>query len=122
MDLLRIHAGEDGESHFEEVTLEREVLPAEAGVAELWQSAALDVDRLHLVTVKAAEQRPDWHRAPRRQLVVFLDGWVDLTVSDGERRRLPAGGVLLVEDTEGRGHVTEHQPGDRRVLVIPLSP
>ena len=30
--------------------------------------------------------------------------------------------VVLVEDLDGRGHVTEHEPGERRVLVIPIDP
>ena len=120
MDYVRIWAGDDGVSHLGDVSLDRTVLPAEAGVAELWQSNGIAVDRLHVVTVKADRQRPDWHCAPRRQFVVFLDGWVRLTVGDGTTRQLPAGSVVLAEDLHGDGHVTEHEPGDRRVLVIPV--
>jgi quercetin dioxygenase-like cupin family protein len=119
VDYLRIWADEDGASHLEEVTLERRVHPAEPGVAEIWQSDALGVSALHVVTVKASDQRPDWHCGPRRQFVVFLDGWTRITTSDGDERRLAPGSVVLVEDLHGRGHVTEHEPGDRRVLVIP---
>ena len=53
---------------------------------------------------------------------MFLDGWVQLTVSDGDSCRLPAGSVVLVDDLHGKGHVTEHEPGVRRVLVIPTEP
>ena len=109
-----------GESHFEDVTLDVTVSPAEPGVAELWVSDAVDVDRAHFVSVQAFDQRPDWHCAPRRQFVVFLDGWVRITVSDGESRELPAGSVVLVEDLVGKGHVTEHEPGERRVLLLPV--
>ena len=120
MDYLRIWAGDDGVSHFEDVSLLFDVLPAEPGVAELWWSHGVDVDRVHFLTVKAADQAPDWHCGPRRQFVVFLTGWVQLTAGDGETRRLPAGSSVLVEDLHGGGHVTEHEPGDQRVLVIPL--
>jgi quercetin dioxygenase-like cupin family protein len=82
-------------------------------VAELWVTTPVDVDRAHFVTVQAFDQIPDWHCAPRRQFVVFLDGWVRITVSDGESRTLPAGSVVLVEDLAGRGHVTEHEPGEQ---------
>ena len=122
MDYLRIWADGDGVSHFEDITLPHDVLPAEPGVAELWWSHPVDVDRVHFLTVKADEQQPDWHCGPRRQFVVFLTGWVQLTAGDGEQRRLPAGSAVLVEDLRGGGHVTEHQPGDQRVLVIPLDP
>ena len=117
---VRIWADEAGESHFDDVVLDISVAPAEPGVAELWVTAGLDVDRAHFVTVQAFDQHPDWHCAPRRQFVVFLDGWTRITVSDGESRTLPAGGVVLVEDLTGRGHITEHEPGERRVLLLPL--
>jgi len=119
---VRIVADPNGTSRFEDVRPPVAVAPAEQGVAELWVGAAMPVDRLHVLTVRASSQSPDWHCAPRRQFVVFLDGWVRLTTSDGEQRQLPAGSVLLVEDTTGDGHVTEHEPGDRQVLVIPLDP
>ena len=122
MDFLRIWADTDGESHLEEVTTGRRVHPAEAGVAELWESEPIAVSGLSIVTVRAGDQRPDWHRGPRRQFVVFLDGWVRITTSDGDRRELPRGSVVLVEDVEGRGHVTEDEPGDRRVLILPAPP
>jgi hypothetical protein len=120
MHHLRIWADEAGESHLEEVSLDITVSPVEPGVAELWVAGAIDVDRVHFVTVQAVDQKPDWHCAPRRQFVVFLDGWVRITVSDGESRTLPAGSVVMVEDLTGRGHITEHEPGERRVLLLPL--
>jgi hypothetical protein len=122
VDHVRIWADAEGDSHLEWVVSAREVARAEPGVAELHVSAARRVDRLQFVTVAARDQQPDWHRAPRRQFVVFLDGWVQLTTSDGDGCRLPAGSVVLVEDLHGKGHVTEHEPGERRVLVIPLDP
>lgn len=121
MHYVRIWADESGESHLEDITLEHTVSPAEPGVAELWVSLGVEVDRVHFLTVQASTQSPDWHCAPRRQFVVFLDGWTRITVSDGETRVLPVGSTLLVEDTEGRGHVTEHEPGERRVLLLPLA-
>jgi hypothetical protein len=119
---VEIYADDDGTSHLRDVEVPFSVSPAEPGVAELWVGEPVPVDRLHVLTVKAAEQSPDWHCAPRRQFVVFLDGWTRITTSDGESRVLPAGSVALVVDTHGDGHVTEHEPGDRQVLVIPLDP
>jgi len=120
VDYLRIWADEDGESHLEDVTLDRVVTPAEKGVAELWVSPGVDVDRVQFLTVQAVDQVPAAHNAPRRQFVVFLDGWVRITTSGGETRTLPAGSVVLAEDEHGKGHVTELEPGVRRVLQIPL--
>ena len=122
MDYLRIWADDDGVSHFSEVELPIEVLPAEPGVAELWWSEAVPIERLHFLTARGGTQSPDWHCAPRRQFVTFLTGWVRLVAGDGEERVLPAGSTVLAEDLSGTGHVTEHEPGDQRVLVMPLDP
>lgn len=122
MDYVRIWADAEGESHLQRVAAARHVAPAEPGVAELHVSEALGVDRLHFVTVMAHDQRPDWHCGPRRQFVVFLDGWVQLTTSDGDTCRLPAGSTVLVEDLHGKGHVTEHEPGVRHAIVLPVDP
>ena len=120
MDFLRIWADDEGVSHFQEVTLGFKVRPAEPGVAELWWSDGVAIDRVHFLTVKADDQRPDWHRGPRRQFVTFLTGWAKVTAGDGEERVLPAGSTVLVEDVSGTGHITEHEQGDQRVLVMPL--
>ena len=122
VDHVRIWADAEGESHLQRVATARQTMPAEPGVAELHVSDPHPVDRLQFVTVQAHDQHPEWHCAPRRQFVVFLDGWVHLTASDGDSCRLPTGAVVLVEDLHGKGHVTEHQPGVRHVLVIPLDP
>ena len=104
------------------MTLPEAAAAAEPGVAPLLVSDALPVDRVHFVTVRAGDQAPDWHTGPRRQLVTFLSGAVTIETSDGDRRELPPGSTVLVEDLEGRGHVTTHAPGDHHVLVIPLDP
>jgi hypothetical protein len=122
VDYLRIWADDDGESHLEEVATDREALPASAGTTELRVGAGVPADRLQFLDADADEQVPDWHLAPRRQFVVFLDGWARITASDGDTRLLPRGGVVLAEDLHGRGHVTELEPGVRRILQIPLDP
>jgi hypothetical protein len=122
VDYLRIWADDDGVSHFTEVEVPFDVVPAEPGVAELGWSRGVAVDRLHFVSVREGTQAPDWHCAPRRQFVTFLTGWARLVAGDGEERVLPAGSTVLAEDLHGTGHVTEHEPGDQRVLVVPLDP
>jgi quercetin dioxygenase-like cupin family protein len=64
----------------------------------------------------------DWHNAPQRQLIVLLDGEIEVEVTSGEKRRFSGGEVLLVEDTTGSGHRTR-SIGDRvrRSLFLPLA-
>lgn len=62
----------------------------------------------------------DWHCAPQRQLIVLLDGEIEVEVTSGEKRRFRGGDVVLVEDTTGTGHRTRTvNDGLRRSLFIP---
>jgi len=63
----------------------------------------------------------DWHPAPRRQMIFFLSGTVEVEVSDGAIRSFGPGAVILVEDTSGQGHVTRVVGEDRAYLVaVPI--
>lgn len=115
MRITRIYTDERGETHFqdEEVGLRdtgpigrlSEAMPARAVIFRQ-NDPAYDYD---------------WHTAPARQLVVLLDGAIEIEVSDGNRRVFRGGEVLLMEDTTGRGHRTWHvEPRERRSLFIVL--
>jgi hypothetical protein len=117
---VRIWADDDGESNLEDVDLPVGWTEGEPGVPRLGIADAGEVGRLQILDVETAAFTPDWHTGPRAQFVVFLTGWVRIETSDGDERTLPAGSVVLVEDLDGRGHVTEHEPGSQRVLVIPI--
>lgn len=63
----------------------------------------------------------DWHNAPRRQLIVMLEGEIDVEVTSGETRRFKPGDLLLVEDTTGTGHRSRSVDGKaRKSLFIPM--
>ena len=63
----------------------------------------------------------DWHNAPRRQYIINLDAGVQITAGDGEARVIGAGEVILVEDTTGKGHLSDHVEGKiRHSLFIPI--
>jgi hypothetical protein len=46
------------------------------------------------------------HPSPQRQIFVVLQGEYELTASDGDVRSFGPGGLLLLEDTWGKGHST----------------
>jgi hypothetical protein len=54
---------------------------AEPGVAALHLAEPVAVDRAQFLELDGDLQDPDWHTAPRRQIVVFLDGWVRIEVT-----------------------------------------
>ncbi len=63
----------------------------------------------------------DWHPAPRRQYIINLDAGVRITASDGESRVIGAGEVILVEDTSGKGHLSQAIDGKlRHSIFIPV--
>ena len=115
MRVTRISTGGDGETHFSEV----EIPLADAGSIGCL-SALLPATGI-VFRETPADYDYDWHPAPRRQYIVLLDGEIEITVGDGESRRFRGGDVLLVEDTEGRGHRTRTVDGRvRRSLFIVL--
>ncbi len=59
-----------------------------------------------------------WHQAPRRQYVINLDAGTVLTASDGESHIIGAGEVILVEDTSGKGHLSETVGGKLRHCIF----
>jgi hypothetical protein len=71
---------------------------------------------------------PDWqgdamHPAPRRMIFITVQGEYEVTTGDGDVRRFPAGGVLLVEDTTGTGHSTRFTSEDEvTVFAVGLPP
>ncbi len=102
MNIIRIYADADGESHFDELE--------ERGVEHRVNAdftRVIDANGLAFKEAGLQGDAPslgDWHPAPRRQYVLFLAGETEIEVSDGEKRIIRAGDVLLVEDTFGKGH------------------
>ncbi|HMN99072.1 MAG TPA: cupin domain-containing protein [Miltoncostaeaceae bacterium] len=116
VDYVRMYDDPDGESHFEDCGLdleERDFAPpaAPAMVGTFEPSAGT-------LFFGAA---PGWggeipHASPQRQVFCVLRGAIDVTVSDGECRRLSAGDVLFLDDTRGRGHSTHVVGADDLVI------
>ena len=114
---MRIHTlytDEKGESHFRDI---------EVDWAEERRGSKLS-KRLPATGIifreTKAENNVDWHTAPRRQYIVNLESGVKITASDGESRVIGQGEIILVEDTTGKGHVSEGLGALRRSLFIPI--
>jgi len=112
MTITRVYASTDGESHFEEI----EIPLRDAGEIGML-SEPIPVDHV-IFRENAPDYDYDWHQAPRRQYVILLDGHIEIEVSDGNKRRFQGGDVLLVEDTEGKGHRTSTIDGKRRRSIF----
>lgn len=120
MHYVRIYNDPAGESHFEDVALPTEQRPSPVSTALAELSAPLRTAAATFRRV-VVDHPGEPHPAPRRQLVVHLRGEAEVEVSDGEVRRFGPGSVVLVEDLDGKGHVTRRvgeQP--RETLMIAL--
>ncbi len=116
MQYLRIYAGPDGESHFEDVDV-----PAAPGGGSSDLSAMIPAQGV-IFRRSQADQFVDWHHAPRRQFVITLSGEAEVEASDGEVRRIGPGTVLLAEDLTGKGHITRGAGTQERLsLFVPLA-
>ena len=111
MQIVRVYSGNDGESHFEDLTADQ--------LAEIVNN--LGEGPVNLL------QRPspsfsDYHTAPRRQYVVNLSGIAEFETADGSKRRMVPGDVLVAEDLTGHGHIARSIGDEFRVsLAVPLA-
>ena len=114
---VRIWTGEDGDSLFEEGTID---LPK-------GERGDILSDNAMSSSISFRETRSGGsfasHDAPTRQFVITLSGTLDFQTRTGEHFMLHPGDILLAEDTAGIGHswkLVDEKPW-RRAYVI-LSP
>ena len=115
MRITRVYTTEDGASAFDDVEVALEDRGMVGRLSEWWPAR----------DVAFRENDPDydwdWHCAPARQLIVLLDGAIEIEVGTGEKRAFRGGDVLLMEDVSGRGHRTRTTDArSRRSLFIRL--
>jgi hypothetical protein len=60
----------------------------------------------------------DWHNAPEKQFIIILEGGVEIQTGDGNTRVFQGGDVLLVEDTEGQGHISKSFKNQKRKSIF----
>jgi hypothetical protein len=120
MRCLRIYATPDGESHFGEVEIPTPMAELFPDVAPVGRSPWYPASRVQFVQVPAGFREAGWHNSPGRVLAVWLDGTTEFETSDGDVRRVPAGGVVLVEDTQGKGHISRHPVEGQSMMLITL--
>lgn len=112
MQVTRIYAGEDGESHFAELDIPLKN-SGEIGA----RSERCPVQHI-IFRETDGDYNYTWHNAPARQFMLMLDSSVEIEVSDGARRTFHSGDILLLEDTTGSGHVSRAVNGQPRKCVF----
>ena len=115
MKIHNLYTDEKGESHFRDIEIDW--IETRHGSKLSKKLPATGV----IFRETEAEHNITWHPAPRRQYIVNLDAGVKITASDGESRFIAQGEVILVEDTHGKGHLSDHIENKiRHSLFIPI--
>jgi hypothetical protein len=121
MRYTRVHSGADGETHFEELDTAGETARARESDLVGTVSETFPVTGIYFREV-VEESSPLPHNAPFPLFIIGLRGTFSIEVSGGEIREFPPGSVVLVEDTEGKGHTTRRVGEEpRATLMAPLA-
>ena len=107
MKCLRIYAAADGESHFDEIELPTTEISVHPDAAPFEITGSYPASRVRITHIPAGMREVAWHTVPEPVLTVRLNGAVEYETSDGEIRHIQAGNFVLVEDTHGRGHLSQ---------------
>jgi hypothetical protein len=100
MKITRLFSDDAGDSRFEEIDIP---LTDAGDIGRLSERVAA---QSVVFRETGGDYDYDFHNAPDRQFIIMLDGVIEIETSLGERRRFAGGDVLLVEDTQGKGHKT----------------
>ncbi len=117
----RIFTDSEGESHYDEVTVDLKEMDFAPPAPPLFIGGRMQSVGTSFLKARAGWDG-SWHPAPARQFMSVLSGVFDVTVSDGEERSFKAGDLILLDDISGKGHYTRvpDSAGDSLILVVQL--
>ncbi len=113
--LTRVYNDSNGDTRFENISIPL----SDAGeIGKL--SQGFPVSSIIFREVEASYDY-NFHNAPQRQYLILLDGGIEIETTLGEKRQFETGEILLLEDTEGKGHRTRNlQRKKRKSIFITL--
>lgn len=115
MKFVHLYTGDDGETHFRDVEIEMKDAGNRGQRSEPMKATGI------FFSITGVDYDLDWHNAPRRQFVINIEGEVEITASDGTKRRFGPGDIMLADDTTGRGHISraaDNRP--RKAIFVTL--
>jgi hypothetical protein len=113
--ITRVYSDSKGDTRFEDITIPLNET-GEIGML----SERMPVKSIMFREVEAAYDY-NFHNAPQKQYLILIDGGIEIETTLGEKRQFQPGEVLLLEDTEGKGHRTRNlEPRKRRSVFITL--
>ena len=113
MIVTRVYTSEDGESHIEDL----EVPLDEANNGFMSQLMSLQ----GIVFRESDWSGPSpFHNARWRHFCVPIVGSFEIECSDGTKRLIGPGTIMLGEDVEGRGHASIEVDTPRQTIFLPV--
>jgi hypothetical protein len=121
LNYVRIEHDGAGGSRAVDVPVPLEEQPFAVGVPPLLVSAPHTASAVVFLEFPSSVRDTEPHPTPRRQFGVVLGGVVETKTSDGIVRRYSPGSVVLLEDTDGAGHVTTVIEGPFEIMFVALA-
>lgn len=113
--LAHLYTGTDGESHIEDV---------EYALETHGKGARAEHIQVTGITFRLWDGAPpvhDLHNTSKPQLVIHLVGRVEVECTDGSKRTLGAGDILVSENVApGKGHYSNELEQPRLQMLIPF--
>ena len=103
MRYVRLYADKAGDTHFEQAAVELNEADYRPPAPVLFVSHAYPADALQFVRAPSGWVGENI-QPPQRQFLLCLEGHLEISTSDGEKRTFGPGDTLLMEDTSGKGH------------------
>lgn len=116
MRITRFSADAQGESRFSDLDIS---YPELLGTYGLPLSVSLTSPSVQFATLPEGTDQP-LHPVGQRQLVVVLEGRLEVGTTDGQRREFGAGSAFLADDMDTPGHTTRTIDGAVEVLFVRL--
>jgi len=113
---VRLWTGEDGDSHFEEGSID--LSKGERG--DILSQVVVDNSLSFQETSSGGAY--EWHRDPVPRFVIALSGTLEFETRGGERFTIRPGDILLAQDNTGSGHrwkLIGDEPWRRAYVVFP---
>jgi quercetin dioxygenase-like cupin family protein len=105
--VVRLYAGDFGESRFESLTIPMSHKEFAPPAAPVHVTEPRPAQHFVVIELPVGWGGTEPHPTPGRHMAFCLSGSFRMTTSSGETRLIQAGDCVLMEDTSGKGHVTE---------------
>jgi len=120
MRYVQLYADPVGETHFKQATIGLDEADYRPPAPLMFVSHAYPTNALQFIRLPSGWTGESIH-PPHQQFLLCLEGQLEITASDGDKRTFGPGAAVLMEDTGGKGHRSRVKGSkDWVAAVIPL--